>query len=945
MSSSDEEDIASNLLANGVSSDEESSDDAENAEVQDEILSSDEEDTIPKTKKRKVTRTLAFPTLEAEADDGEDDSAYIESVRQEAARKKAKSKGTFASFGLSSTILANIKRKGYRQPTPIQRKSIPLIMDNRDLVGMARTGSGKTAAFLLPLVEKLKQHSSRMGVRAVVLSPTRELAMQTHKQLNEFAYGTELRTLLLVGGDSLEDQFGAMVNNPDVIVATPGRFLHLKVEMKLDLRTVTYIVYDEADRLFEMGFSEQLNELLASLPDERQSLLFSATLPKNLVEFAKAGLKNPVLVRLDADTKISENLEMAFITTRKGERDGNLLFLLQNVIEMPFATKEQQENFKRMNEWDADDDEEHPRRKHKRKLMPKEAKANELPSEKATMVFVPTRHHVDYVTMMLKNAGYSVSYIYGSLDQHARKRQLRAFRSGVCSIMVVTDVAARGIDIPILANVINYTLPTSSKLFVHRVGRTARAGNRGWAYSIVGVAELPYLLDLEVFLGRKVLLRSMQEKKTEILRKRWEADGKESNQFTAPKVSYTARLVLGSAPQEEVGEKQELCQAILKNDYDLRNQQRVCEKADRMLVKSRQPASAEAARRAKEMVMFGWEDQNLLFGQNAELEKEKLLEKFQHRRRKETVFEMKGADDYLISLMSKRRRDIAPIQEAATKRRELLEEERTLGLTHTLEDELERQQGDGLEIGFTVKDEELLDGFEDADELEEKQKAAKREQKKMAKHKSYRDPQFYMSHYASASSIQDQQLNIGTGGFALDAQRAAFDLNDDDGKLTGTQKQAPRMVWDKKKKKYVRNQDDTRYIIGENGQKLPASFRSGKWDEWRKKHRSDGYRVGAAEEASSGAGFSRELSGGRSRFGRAMHKKDRAPHMPDKHNWNYEKQMEKVKRASERGLDVKGYKPKGKAWGQELRSTEDIRKGRALKAQRKAKNARPSRRR
>lgn len=214
-------------------------------------------------------------------------------------------------------MLKNIARKGFKQPTPIQRKTIPLVLEGKDVVGMARTGSGKTAAFVLPMLEKLKVHSAKVGARAVILSPSRELALQTLKVVKDFSAGTDLRLAMLVGGDSLEEQFKMMMSNPDIIIATPGRFLHLKVEMELSLASVEYICFDEADRLFELGFGEQMNELLASLPSNRQTLLFSATLPKTLVEFAKAGLHDPILVRLDAETKLPEHLEMTFLPSRR----------------------------------------------------------------------------------------------------------------------------------------------------------------------------------------------------------------------------------------------------------------------------------------------------------------------------------------------------------------------------------------------------------------------------------------------------------------------------------------------------------------------------------------------------------------------------------------------------------------------------------------------------
>merc|ERR1719355_732 len=252
-----------------------------------------------------------------------DDEDFI-AAKQAASNRKAsnvkgrsvKKGGGFQAMGLNSHLLKAISRKGFSVPTPIQRKTIPLVLDHQDVVGMARTGSGKTAAFVIPMIERLKSHSARVGARALILSPSRELALQTLKVVKEFGRGTDLKCVLLVGGDSLEEQFGFMAGNPDIVIATPGRFLHLKVEMSLDLSSVKYVVFDEADRLFEMGFAAQLAEILVALPTSRQTLLFSATLPKSLVEFARAGLQEPSLVRLDAESKVSPDLESAFFSVK-----------------------------------------------------------------------------------------------------------------------------------------------------------------------------------------------------------------------------------------------------------------------------------------------------------------------------------------------------------------------------------------------------------------------------------------------------------------------------------------------------------------------------------------------------------------------------------------------------------------------------------------------------
>lgn len=945
-------DIAKDIALTSSESEENGSDEDSETEYQDVIDYSDNEDNLNSKKKRTSRHgsnlDKSFPVLELSDDDSKDQkndddeddiNEYFSTTNS--ANKKYK-KGSFPSFGFSKFILNNINKKGFRQPTPIQRKTIPLILQKRDIVGMARTGSGKTAAFVLPMIERLKMHSSKIGARAVILSPSREIAIQTHRVFKDFAKGSDIRSVLLTGGDSLEDQFGMMMSNPDVIVATPGRFLHLKVEMNLDLKSVEYVVFDEADRLFEMGFAEQLNELLAALPEKRQTLLFSATLPNSLVDFAKAGLTNPVLVRLDADSKISTNLEMLFVTTKHDERESNLFYLLQEVIKIPLATEEQ----RRKVEGDfstqsaSDSEEEHEKKKRNKKgksKRPRLPHANELPSEKATIVFVPTRHHVEYVSQLLKECGYLVSFIYGTLDQHARRRQLLNFRAGLTSIMVVTDVAARGVDIPMLANVINFTMPVSSKIFVHRVGRTARAGNRGWAYSIVSESELPYLLDLELFLGKKVLLTPMYEAASKLMEEKWISEGYDKLLFQPPKVSYTERIVLGACPRLELENMGDLYKNLMQSNFELQSLRGVAFKAEQMYLRTRKPASAESIKRAKQMVTSGWDEQNIIFGKNSEAEKDKFLAKLQDRRNKETVFEFaRGSDDKMAIMMKKRRSQIEPIQSRAKQRKELLEKEKMAGLTHSLEDEvLKNYEG---EVGYSVPEAALQD-FEDADKVLENQEKISKQ-----KRKSFKDLTFFLSHYAPAQSLQDSQLNISSG-FSTDAAQAAYDLNSDD--KIQVHKQIATVKWDKKKGKYVNPQgsDNKKYILSESGQKIPASFRSGKFDEWSKARRLKMPKVGA-RESSKTSNLLRDpirTRGGENQ-GQFKHKQVKAPKMPDKYRNDYGKQKAKVAKALANGVHVKGH-TNLPGMKNELKSADQIRKQRVIKENKRAKNSRVSKKR
>ncbi|QLG71926.1 hypothetical protein HG535_0C02780 [Zygotorulaspora mrakii] len=952
-------DIAGDIALNSSdSSSDENSDDYDddlvNQETQDIIEFSDDEKEDSKPAKKKTRKQdLAFPVMELSDDeddraaksDDDDVNEYFSTTAE--ATKKFK-KGSFPSFGFSKFIISNIKRKGFQQPTPIQRKTIPLILQKRDIVGMARTGSGKTAAFILPMIEKLKCHSGKIGARVVILSPSRELAMQTYKVFKDFAKGSDLRSVLLTGGDSLEEQFSMMMSNPDVIVATPGRFLHLKVEMSLELKSVEYVVFDESDRLFELGFKEQLNELLAALPSTRQTLLFSATLPTSLVDFAKAGLTNPVLVRLDAESQISDNLEMLFLASKNDEREANLLHLLQEVIQVPLATEEQlkmiRDEAKSHDDSDEDDDHREKNgkkiRKHKKEKSKrvKLAYANELPSEKSTIVFVPTRHHVEYITNLLKRFGYLVSYIYGTLDQHARKRQLFNFRAGFTSILVVTDVAARGVDIPMLANVINYTLPVSSKVFIHRVGRTARAGNRGWAYSIASESELAYLLDLELFLGKKILTTPMYESTCDLLKEKWIENGKDELLFQPPKVNYTGRIVLGSAPRLDLEGMGDLHKNLM-TEFEMQTLKGVSLKAEKLYMRTRSPASAESVKRSKEVLRSGWDEQNVIFGKNLEKEKLDFLARLQGRRNKETVFEFsRNADDDTSMLMKKRREQVAPIQEKARRRHELQEKERKAGLSHNIEDEVLGNEAEENSYDIPA---EVLDQFEDADQILNSDSS---KSKKNARPKSFKDPNFFLSHYAPANGSQNDQMQL-TSGFTTDAAQVAYDVNSDD--KVQVHKQTATVKWDKKRKKYVNSQglDNKKYIIGESGQKIPASFRSGKYDEWSKARNLKQPKVGSRESTTGTNMLSNPTkSDTSSSFGRNFkHKQMKAPKVPDRHRDDYEKQKKKVKQALERGTPVKGYKTSGA--GNELHSIEQIRKQRIINEKKKAKNSRPSKKR
>jgi len=367
--------------------------------------------------------------------------------------------GSFNAMDLDKNLVQGLTRMQYKVPTPVQRKTLPVALAGMDAVCMARTGSGKTAAFLIPFFQRFPTHDSTAGIRGIVLSPTRELAVQTFRFAKDMAKFMDLRVVSIIGGDPLEPQFEALSNRPDVLIATPGRLMHHLSEIStFTLKSVKYLVFDEADRLFEMGFAEQLNSIIQQCPEDRQTLLFSATMPKQLIQFTRAGLRDPQLIRLESDNKMSDELRMGFFCVRTNEKTAALLYLVRNII----------------------------------------------PATDMSIIFTATRHHSEYVHALMKEIGVTSTIVYGTMDQEMRTSNLKDFRNGKISYLIVTDLAARGIDVPLLNNVINLHFPTAPKLFVHRCGRAARQGRIGYAFSLVEPEEMAYLADVHTFLGHPI---------------------------------------------------------------------------------------------------------------------------------------------------------------------------------------------------------------------------------------------------------------------------------------------------------------------------------------------------------------------------------------------------------------------------------------------------------
>ncbi|KAI4230789.1 MAG: hypothetical protein LQ349_006033 [Xanthoria aureola] len=861
-----------------------------------------------------------MPNLENNS--GSDDADFIADVQAASNRKASNLKGKtvkkgggFQAMGLNANLLKAITRKGFSVPTPIQRKTIPLVLAGQDVVGMARTGSGKTAAFVVPMVEKLKSHSAKVGARALILSPSRELALQTLKVVKEFGRGTDLKCVLLVGGDSLEEQFGSMAGNPDIIIATPGRFLHLKVEMSLDMSSIRYVVFDEADRLFEMGFAAQLTEILHALPSSRQTLLFSATLPRSLVEFARAGLQEPTLVRLDAESKVSPDLQSVFFTMKSAEKEGALLHILSDIIHMPTGQTEAATSRK------SGESEKNPKKRKRAEMEKNDRK--DSPTKHSTIVFAATKHHVEYLATLLRHSGFAVSHVYGALDQTARRMQVEDFRTGMTNILVVTDVAARGIDIPILANVINYDFPSQPKIYVHRVGRTARAGQKGWSYSLVRDSDLPYVLDLQLFLGRRLVVG------------RDEVD-------TA---NYAEDVAIGGLVRDRLERHCEWVSKLLDEDADLPALRDVAGKGEKLYLRTRNASSTESVRRAKELTnKKSWMGLHLLFSDDTdrmEVERAKMLARVSGFRPPETVFEIgqRGGGSEAAEVMKKRRSTINAKRQRGidgeNASRIVDEEVAADGNPSIHAEDAEVDSSGDLDMG-SVSDTSL--------EVTITQQGKSNTN---GKH-GFQDSEFFMSYNpTSINQAEDRGYGVQSGSYNtashnnqnfLEAARGVtMDLNNDEGAKAFAEPSRPKgMRWDKKSKKYVARANDEdgskgkAMIRGESGQKIAASFRSGRFDAWKRANRIEKLpKTGDTEKASG----SNSMRGGR----RFKHKAEKAPKDADKFRDDFHKRKKKVEAAKEKKIG----RFRDDGGRSEIRGVDDVRKQRNLKQKRMEKNARP----
>jgi ATP-dependent RNA helicase RhlE len=358
----------------------------------------------------------------------------------------------FSALGIVEPLMRALADAGYSEPTPIQLQAIPALLEGRDLLGLAQTGTGKTAAFTLPILQRLMTgHEQRRGktVRALILAPTRELAIQIHDSVRAYGRHLHLRSAVIVGGVAQGAQIKALAGGLDILVATPGRLLDHMSQGNVRLDQVSHLVLDEADRMLDMGFIRDIRKIIAALPKKRHSMMFSATMPADVEELGQFILHQPARIDLSPKKRTAENID-------------------QRVYFVPSADK--------------------------RPLLASLLKDRAF---ERVLVFTRTKHVANRVAEYLGKGGIAADAIHGNKSQGARQRALQRFKSGEARVLVATDIAARGIDVDDITHVVNYELPNEPESYIHRIGRTARAGSSGIAIAFCDPSENAFLRDIE----------------------------------------------------------------------------------------------------------------------------------------------------------------------------------------------------------------------------------------------------------------------------------------------------------------------------------------------------------------------------------------------------------------------------------------------------------------
>lgn len=365
----------------------------------------------------------------------------------------------FTQLNLSDPIQRALADVGYTAATEIQSKAIPPVLEGRDLLGCAQTGTGKTAAFALPILQKLQESKRANGIRALVVTPTRELALQIEENCTAYAKYLRIKSLAIFGGVPQGKQVAALKQNVDILIATPGRLLDLMQQGIISLSAVEILVLDEADHMLDFGFINDVKKILAKVPGQRQTLFFSATMPKAILKFAHSILKDPVEVSVTPQSTTAQRVEQSVYFVEKKEKSGLLIHLLKD------------------------------RSIHR------------------SLVFTRTKHGADKLVKQLSKAGIKSAAIHGDKSQNTRQRVLDEFKQSRIRVLVATDIAARGIDIDELPHVVNYELPNVPETYVHRIGRTGRAGREGVAISFCDAEQKDDLNGIQKLIGFKMAVK------------------------------------------------------------------------------------------------------------------------------------------------------------------------------------------------------------------------------------------------------------------------------------------------------------------------------------------------------------------------------------------------------------------------------------------------------
>ena len=712
--------------------------------------------------------TFDYPELANDPinDSEEEDNTKPMTKQEKQNNKKAKG---FRAFHLNEQLYQGIKNIGYKNPTPIQRKVVPEILSGFNIIAHSRTGSGKTAAFLLPVLNKLDSHSKIVGARCIILSPSRELAHQTAMFCRKLGKFTNLRYALLVGGNELESQFEKLAQNPDIIIATPGRILHHIDEGSLQLKKIEIVVVDEGDKMMELNLGDQVKSIITQCPKNRQVVFISATIQNDLATLLHSNMMPDFkILNIEEENKIPEKLKIHLIFTRKDVKIYTFISLFEKkVINM---------------------------------------------NKELTIVFVMTKYHCEYIQEYLKYWNINSLIIYGQMEQQIRNKNLEDFRKGRTKILIVTDVAARGIDIPLLDNVVNFDFPDNQKLFIHRVGRTARAGREGRVFNLVSVDDLPYFFDIKYYLGKKFILSGDEESKKE------------------DTIENYNSISFGSIPDKVINDIKEKKKDYLFNSkMDLEQMYSSMVKAEKKGLLFKQKPSQYGVKQTKKLMSeFDIKVHPFYIDKYTDDEKQEFLNQLKHFKPKENYFEKireTTVDEEVLNEFKKK-------AEQYRKRKAIEKEKEKL---------LKKQESEIL------AEEERME-FEEK-EIDTKPEEPKKETKFLGKKikrsqiKNFKNPTQYISDTKDTTNSK----SLWGGEKPLELNEVTLNINTDDTMIA-----RKKTVWNDKKKNFVTTVvDGSGRIKNESGKIVKKNDKYHPYRDWKKTSKMSIQNAGEIEKEST----------------------------------------------------------------------------------------------